>query len=150
VLKEAMRLIPPVYMVGRRIREDMELEGHRFRKGQTVLINIVGIHRRADLYAEPERFDPDRWVPEREKQLPRQGFMPFGAGPRVCVGNHFAWMEAQLVLATWMQRLRCELESERMPEFEPLITLRPRGGIRMRVSARSAQATVTHSALPGL
>ncbi|HKP61421.1 MAG TPA: cytochrome P450 [Polyangiales bacterium] len=149
VIKEAMRLLPPVYMLGRRPLADITLGGQRVAKDTTVLINIIGMHRRPDVFADPERFDPDRWTPEREKLLPRQAFMPFGGGPRICIGNHFAWMETQLVLATWLQRARFELvDAEALPQYEPLITLRPRGGIQMRVRARLEQPQASPYAAP--
>jgi cytochrome P450 len=148
VIKEAMRLFPPVYMTGRRPLTDITLGGQRIERGKTILINIIGMHHRADLFAEPERFDPDRWLPEREKLLPRQAFMPFGGGPRFCIGNHFAWMEAQLVLGTWLQHARFELTSDAPPEYEALMTLRPRGGIPMRVQPRLERALTSPYAAP--
>ena len=93
------------------------------------------MHRRADYFADPERFDPDRFAPEREKQLPRGAYLPFGAGPRVCIGNHFALMEGQLILATLAQRVRFVAPSSaRAVEPEPLVTLRPKGGLPMQVA----------------
>jgi len=76
------------------------------KKNDILLVNIAGIHRRADIYENPESFSPERFTLEREKDLPRLGYMPFGAGPRVCIGNHFALMEGQLMLATYAQHVR--------------------------------------------
>ena len=128
VIKEAMRLYPPAYMIGRKASRDVTLCGSRIDRGQVVIVNVIGIHRRPDAVPDPERFDPDRFTPEREKALPPHAYMPFGAGPRVCIGNHFALMEGQLVLATLSQRLRFELVSKEPVGTEPLVTLRPKGG----------------------
>jgi cytochrome P450 len=136
VVKESMRLLPPVYMFGRQAERDLTLGSYPVARGQFVLMNVLGLHRRADIYPDPERFAPERFEVEREKQLPRQAFIPFGGGPRICIGNHFALMELQLVLATWMNTLRFELCDEGPPRFAPLLTLRPLGGIEMRVSRR--------------
>ena len=142
VIHEAMRLYPPAYMFGRIARHDLTLGDYAIERGTVLLVNVFGMHRRPDLFPEPERFDPDRFAPERAPELPRHAFIPFGAGPRICIGNHFALMEAALTLATFVHRLRFELvDPARVPEFEPLITLRPRGGIRMRVGPRVAEAT---------
>jgi cytochrome P450 len=135
--KEAMRLYPPVYLLGRRALRDTQLGGYAVRKNQVVLVASYGMHRRADLYEDPERFDPSRFLPEREERLPRQAFLPFGAGARTCIGNHFALLEGQLILARWLQRARFELTpADQRIELEPLITLRPKAPVPMRVTAR--------------
>jgi cytochrome P450 len=136
-----MRLYPPVYLISRRCTRDVEVGPYKIARGTLVIINIVGIHRRPDLYPDPERFDPERFSPEREKLLPKQAYLPFSGGPRVCIGNHFAMMEAQLILGTWLRRLRFELldQSQRV-EREALITLRPKGGLPLRVRERRVQA----------
>ncbi len=141
VLKEAMRLYPPAYVFSRRPLHDVTLGGCAVPKGQMVLFNVAGMHRLARLYPEPHRFNPDRFTPAAEKALPRQAYMPFGAGSRVCIGNHFALMEGQLVLAALVQRLRFDpLPGARRVETESLVTLRPRGGLPMRVHRRAASA----------
>ncbi|HEY3819867.1 MAG TPA: cytochrome P450 [Polyangiaceae bacterium] len=141
VLKEAMRLYPPAYVIGRRSLRDVVLAGgdggRRFhvKKHTNVLVNVLGIHRRADAFADPERFDPARFLGDREKELPRCAYMPFGAGPRVCIGNHFALMEGHLLLATILRSARLDLVAgARDIGTEPLVTLRPRGGVPVRVS----------------
>jgi cytochrome P450 len=140
VFKEAMRLYPPAYIVGRMTAEPVTIGGHPISRRTVVVVSIIGMHRRAEYFPEPDRFDPDRFSAEREKLIPRHAFLPFGAGPRVCIGNHFALMEGQIILATMAQRLRFELTSSRAVDPEPLITLRPRGGIPMRVRRRHASA----------
>jgi cytochrome P450 len=136
VLKESMRLYPPAYLLGRQATESVTIGGRPLRRGSLLMINVLGIHRRADLYPDPERFDPERFLGGREKALPRCAYMPFGAGPRVCIGNHFALMEGHLLLAAMLRRVRFELLSDVPPAFEPLVTLRPRGGLPMRVAVR--------------
>ena len=140
VFKEAMRLYPPAYIVGRMTREPVTMGGHRIGRHTIVVVNVIGMHHRAEYFPDPERFDPDRFSAEREKAIPRYAFLPFGAGPRICIGNHFALMEGQIILAAMAQRLRFELLSGARVEAEPLITLRPRGGIPMRVRRRQPQA----------
>jgi cytochrome P450 len=136
VLKESMRLYPPAYVVGRRAAHPLTVGGAPVRKGQLVLLNIVGIHRRPSEFPDPERFLPERFTPEREKALPPQAFMPFGAGPRICIGNHFALMEGHLLLATLTQRYRFDLRSSDPVEAEPLVTLRPKGGLPVTIRKR--------------
>jgi cytochrome P450 len=143
VLKEAMRLYPPAYLVGRRATRDVTLPGpapgeeHHIPKGTTILVNIFGIHRRPDLYPDPDRFDPSRFLGDKEKELPRCAYLPFGAGPRVCVGNHFALMEGHLLLATILAGARLDhLPGHTEVAPDPLVTLRPRGGVRVRVTRR--------------
>jgi cytochrome P450 len=128
VIEEAMRLHPPVYMTGRQALEDVTLGGHHLPKGALVAINIRGIHRRADYFPAPLAFDPERMLPDAKKARPRHHYLPFGAGPRVCIGAHFALLEAQLALATMAQDTRFRLIHTDV-EPEPLVTLRPRGGM---------------------
>ena len=141
VIKEAMRLYPPAYMLGRRATRELTIGEARIPKDQVVLVNVIGIHRRSDVFSDPDRFDPERFTPEREKALPPCGYMPFGAGPRICIGNHFALMEGQLVLATLAQKLRFELVSKEPVGTDPLVTLRPKGGLPVRVVARPSPTT---------
>ncbi len=143
VFKEAMRLYPPAYVLGRcpvrdRSGRDVVIGGHRIPPRSVVLVNTIGIHRRADLFPDPERFDPERFLGDREKQLPRCAYMPFGAGARVCIGTHFALMEGHVLLATIARRVRFDLTSTTPVQYDPLVTLRPRGGIPARAVVRSA------------
>lgn len=136
-IEEAMRIHPPVYMTGRELRRDLEVGGHQVPQGSTLLIYIRGIHRRTDYYPSPLVFQPERMLPEAKKARPRHHYIPFGAGPRVCIGAHFALMEAQLCLATMVQRASLRpLATHVVPE--PLVTLRPRGGLPTRVEAVKA------------
>lgn len=137
VFKEAMRLYPPAFMLVRRTHKDVVIGDHPIKQGETVLISIIGMHQRPDLFSDPLKFEPERFAPEREKALPKHAYLPFGLGPRVCIGNHFALMEGQLALAHLAQHLRFELVKGRDEiGYEPLITLRPRGGVHVHVSKR--------------
>ena len=119
-------------MTGREALRDCELRGYQLPAGAFVAVNIRGIHRRADYYPDPLAFRPERMLPDAKKARPRHHFLPFGAGPRVCIGSHFALMEAQLVLATMVQHARLRpLKTHVLPE--PMITLRPRGGMPTRI-----------------
>ncbi len=137
VFKETMRLYPPAYMVGREAITPVRLGGFELPAGATVIVSMYGLHRRPDLFPEPERFDPDRFAPEREQALPRGAYVPFADGPRVCIGNHFALMEGQMALAHIAQHVR--FESPSSPPVPPLprVTLRPSAPIRLRASARA-------------
>jgi cytochrome P450 len=134
VLKETMRLYPPAYMIGRQAERDVTVGPVTLRRGDTIFVNIYAMHRRDDCFAEPEAFRPERFSPENDKKLPRGAYLPFGGGPRICIGNHFALMEGQLLLATLAQRLRLVPLDDREVVPEPLVTLRPKGGLPMRVA----------------
>jgi cytochrome P450 len=104
VIQEALRIYPPVWALGRKCVQDTELGGHLIPAGTEVLYSIYAVHHDPKTYDNPEAFDPDRWLPERAKQVPRSAFMPFGAGVRNCIGESFSWFETQTVLATLMQQ----------------------------------------------
>ena len=128
VIDEAMRLHPPAYIVGREAVREFALDGHQFPARSTVLVNIRGIHRRPDYYPDPLAFQPERMLPDAKKLRPRHHYLPFGAGPRVCIGSHFALVEAQLLLATMVQHAKLR-DLPREVTAEPLVTLRARGGM---------------------
>jgi cytochrome P450 len=133
VFKETLRLRPPAYIVTREATRAFTIQGHPVAAGSVVLVAIHALHRRADTFPEPLAFRPERFAPEAERRLPKGAFLPFGGGPRVCIGNHFAMMEGQLVLATLVQRVRFSPTYTAEPVAEPMVTLRPRGGLPMRV-----------------
>jgi cytochrome P450 len=139
VLEETMRLHPPAYQVGRETAEPVEIGGHQFPTGSIIAINIRGIHRRADYFPAPLAFRPERMLADAKKARPRHHYLPFGAGPRVCIGSHFALLEAQLCLATMAQHATIQPLVTRV-EPEPLITLRPRGGLPALVGPRTPAA----------
>lgn len=138
VFKETLRLYPPAYVVSRSALHDIELDGYMVHKGETVIVSTYTMHRRSDFYPDPETFDPERFTPEREKQLPRYAYLPFGAGPRICIGNHFAMMEGHLLLATLAQRVTFELVSGQkiVPDPQKTITIRPTSGVKVKVHRR--------------
>lgn len=135
VINEAMRLYPPAWAIGREAIEPCEIGGYRVPAGMTIFISPWVMHRDARYFDHPNEFRPDRWASGLAKQLPRFAYMPFGGGPRVCIGNRFAMMEAVLILAMIAQHFVLEGQNER-PEPFPSITLRPKGGVWLRPQAR--------------
>ncbi len=138
VLKESLRLYPPAYFMARQALRDLEIDGYPVAKEQFVLLAPYTLHRRTEYFPDPETFDPERFTPECEKQLPRHAYLPFGAGPRVCIGNHFALMEGQLLLATLAQRVSFELVPNQALVVDPVhrLVLRPTGALNMTVKRR--------------
>ncbi len=136
VVKEALRLYPPAWSIGREALEADELDGWPIAKGAVMMMNPWTVHRDARLYEEPLAFRPQRWRDGLEQRLPRFAWFPFGGGPRLCIGMSFAMMEARLVLATLAQRFRFERAPDDAVELLPSITLRPRHGLKVRVRAR--------------
>jgi cytochrome P450 len=136
VLEESLRLYPPAWGFSRLALGDDEIGGYRVPKGSIVFLIPFVIHRRPKLWPNPERFDPDRFALEHEAARPRFAYIPFGGGPRGCIGNQFAMLEAQLIVAAIAQRYRIELVPEQRIRPEPLITLRPTPGIRATIRKR--------------
>jgi cytochrome P450 len=136
VLSESMRLYPPAWILGRIALEECELGGHAIPAGSIVLASQYLMHHDERYYPEPFHFDPLRWTEEAQAGRPKFAYFPFGGGPRLCIGESFAWMEGTLVLATLAQRWRPRLLPGRRVEPQPLITLRPRNGIPMRLEQR--------------
>jgi cytochrome P450 len=137
VIKESMRLYPPVYTIGRQLLEDFDLGGYTIKKGVTLLFAQWVTHRRPECFDEPLRFDPDRWHPERAKAIHKYAYFPFGGGPRICIGHHFAMMEAVLLLATLIRAYRFDLLPGQALELKPSVTLRAAKDLRMRLRSRS-------------
>lgn len=133
VLKESLRIYPPAYGVARTAARDTAIGGFPIKKNDTVLISEWVMHRDPRWFPDPLRFDPDRFLPEREQQIPRNAWLPFGGGRRICIGNHFALTEGQIILSTIAQRFSMGLLSKRPLRFQPMITLRPRDPIRVRL-----------------
>jgi cytochrome P450 len=133
VMKEAMRLYPPAFILARNALRDTMIDGFKVHKGDMVLIAPWLFHRDPRLFEDPLRFDPDRFLPEREAKLPKFAYMPFGGGRRVCIGNQFALMEGQIILNTIGQHVRMELLSTKPIGLEPYITLRPKGGVHLKI-----------------
>jgi cytochrome P450 len=138
VFKEAMRLYPPAYLMARQALREVKIDGYRVPKGWVVLLAPYTLHRRVEYFTEPETFDPVRFTPEREKQLPRYAYLPFGAGPRICLGLYFAMMEGQLLLATLAQRVSFSLVHGQTIEPDSVhhVALRPAGAVDVTVRKR--------------
>jgi cytochrome P450 len=136
VIMEAMRLYPPAWFFGREALHDCAIGGYPVRAGTTVLMSPWVLHRDPRYYDEACAFQPGRWSNDLVRRLPRFAYMPFGGGPRICIGNRFAMMEAVLILATVIQRFRLEWQSDRPVVPRPSITLRPQGGVWVRLWAR--------------
>lgn len=140
VVREAMRLYPPAFVIGRRAVGDFELGGYRLPAGMTVLMSQWVVHRDPRWYDEPQSFRPDRWTPQFQEQLPKYAYFPFGGGPRVCIGNSFAMIEAVLVLATLAARFRFLPATGQEVTPWAAVTLRPRGGVPVRLERRQLSA----------
>ncbi|HXG68619.1 MAG TPA: cytochrome P450 [Blastocatellia bacterium] len=136
IIKEAMRLFPPAWSIGREALQDCEIGGYHVPAGTQVYMMQWTMHRDPRYFDNPEAFDPDRWTDEFIRQLPKYAYFPFGGGPRLCIGNSFAMMEAVLILATVAQKVRLTLAPNQTVTPWPSVTLRPRDGIRMVVSRR--------------
>lgn len=136
VIDESMRLYPPAWAIGRKAIEPVELAGHTFPAGSQVMISQWVVHRDPAHYEDPLAFRPERWLGDLDERLPRFAYFPFGGGPRTCVGNSFAILEAKLIVATLLQRAHLEPLTDEMPGTDPSITLRPQGEVPMRFEPR--------------
>jgi cytochrome P450 len=136
VLAESMRLFPPAWAIGRRALADFRLDGYTIPAGSDVLMSSYVVHHDLRFFPDPFKFDPGRWTPEAEAARPAFSYFPFGGGPRACIGESFAKMEAALLLATIAQRWRLRLVPGHRVEPLALVTLRPRFGLRVTVERR--------------
>ncbi|REF69978.1 MULTISPECIES: cytochrome P450 [Paracoccus] len=134
VVEEALRLYPPAAFLSRTARTADVLGGREVRRGDTVMLPIYALHRHRLLWDDPDRFDPERFAPGVTRD--RYAFLPFGAGPRICIGASFAMQEAVIILATLVARFRFAL-TERQPQPRMILTLRPHGGLWLQVAERS-------------
>jgi cytochrome P450 len=137
IVRESMRLYPPAWSIGREAIEDVELAGRRFPAGTWFWMLPWTMHRDARWFEMPTRFDPDRWSGDLGKRLPRFAYFPFGGGPRQCIGNAFAMMEAVLCLVTIVAHARLDVVPGYRLELFPAVTLRPKHGLAVRVSRRA-------------
>ena len=141
VIAESLRLYPPAWSMGREAREDVELlGGWRVPRGGQVWFCPWSIQRDARWFDEPDAFRPERWEGDLAKQLHRYSYFPFGGGPRFCIGQSFAQMEAVLLLATLAQALRVEVLPKPRPVPQASVTLRPKNGLRVRLTKRARGA----------
>jgi cytochrome P450 len=131
VLDEALRLYPPAWVFEREALGDDEIGGYRVRRGTNVAICPYTMHRHRAYWDDPERFDPDRFASANAAARPKYAYLPFGGGPRLCIGNAFALMEAQIILAMIAAEWKLELVPDFRVELAPSVTLRPRRGLIM-------------------
>ncbi|HLV34643.1 MAG TPA: cytochrome P450, partial [Spirillospora sp.] len=137
IVKESLRLYPPAWVLNaREALEDIRIDGYTIPKGGSIFVAPYAVHRNPAYFADPLRFDPERFSPENEKRIPRYAYFPFGGGPHICIGNSFALMEAQLILATIAQRVSLSLLPNQVVDIDPQVTMGPKNGVRMQVQMR--------------
>lgn len=138
VIKEAMRLYPPAWGTSRDVIADTTLGDEVIKRGNVVLLNFYGVHRHPKFWEQPSQFIPERFSAENEGKIHKYAYLPFGAGPRVCIGNAFAMMEARLILATIAQRFALQLAPGETVIPSRRFTLRPKNGLKMIAMARES------------
>jgi len=136
VLTESMRCYPPVWVMGRRALSSYKVGDYTIPAGSIVLLSQYVMHHNERYYDDPFKFDPERWTDEARAARPRHSYFPFGSGPRLCIGEQFAWMEGILIIATLAQVWRMRLVPDHPVKMQPLITLRPRYGMKMILERR--------------
>ncbi|MDQ5842956.1 MAG: cytochrome P450, partial [Thermoproteota archaeon] len=136
VLRESMRLYPPVWTMGRYVESDYQVGEYTIPSGSSILMSQYVMHHDPRYYEEPEQFNPDRWTSEFKTRLPRFSYFPFGGGIRGCIGEPFAWMEGTLILATIAQKWTMHLAPGQRIKLDPAITLRPKYGMKMKLRQR--------------
>jgi len=147
VVREAMRLYPPAWVMSRRAAEEVEIHGYTLPPGSNVIISPWVNHHDERFFPHAGEFRPDRWASQAGQELPKFAYFPFGGGPRACIGNNFALMEAAILLAAVAQRFEISLAPGARVEPMPSITLRPANGVRVRLQRRSRNAlTVSRTA----
>lgn len=139
--RETLRLYPPAYAFGREVVTPFELGGYTLPREAQVVVSPYAIHRNPHHFPEPDLYRPERWLDGSTEKLPRFAYLPFGGGPRVCIGNHFAMMELCLLLGTLLQQVDLTVLPEFSLELAPVITLRSRHGLPVRVRRRSPRRT---------
>ena len=136
VIRETIRLYPPAWVITRMAAEPVEIGGYLVPAGSNVIVSPWVTHRDPRFFTQPGTFDPDRWSAEREQSAPKFAYFPFGGGPRVCIGNNFALMEAATLLAAVAQRFQISLVTGEAIQPFASITLRPKNGVRVRLRQR--------------
>lgn len=136
VFAESMRLYPPAWIIGRRALGDYQINGYSIPASSILVMSQFVTHHDPRFFPNPFRFDPERWTPEARESRPKFSYFPFGGGPRLCIGESFAWMEGALVLATIAQRFKMRLAPGHQVELRPMVTLRPKHGMRMILESR--------------
>ncbi|MHB8697737.1 MAG: cytochrome P450 [Sulfuricaulis sp.] len=148
VLEESMRLYPPVPHLPRILTCDIDANGYRVRAGSVVLVSFSNIHRHAEIWDDPDTFRPERFNPAANHARHRCAYLPFGVGPRVCLGSHFALIEAQLLLALMAQRFDVRVIPGQRVVTEVVVTLRPKHGLHATLKRRSVPASPPMGAEP--
>jgi cytochrome P450 len=138
VIQEAMRLYPAAWVTSRQPLADDQLGPYPIKAGSSVLIAFYGIHRNPAYWQNPDTFDPERFTPERSANRPGHAYMPFGNGPRFCIGSQFAMNEAQIVLATIVQRCRLRTLPGYVPQTNTVFTLRVKDALPMIINENMA------------
>ena len=133
VIKESMRLYPPVWGITRDASREDVIGGYRIKKGDSIAMSPYAVHRLEKYWENPLKFDPERFSPERMKNIHRYAWFPFGGGQRFCIGNNFAMMEMQIVIALACTQFNFTLTENFKLELEPLVTLRPKHGVMMKL-----------------
>jgi cytochrome P450 len=136
VFREAMRLYPPAWTIGRQAITDYKVDKYVIPAGSIILMSQYVMHHDSRYFADPDLFYPDRWTKEAKLQLPRFSYFPFGGGIRGCVGEPFAWMEGILLIATLCQQWKMHHNPDHKVGLKPLITLRPKYGMSMTLERR--------------
>jgi cytochrome P450 len=131
VIEEALRLYPPAWIFGRKAIADDEIGGYSIPANSIIVLSPYITHRHPAFWENPEVFDPERFLPKRSADRPHFAYFPFGGGPRMCIGNNFALMEMQLILATVVQRYKLRLVPGHPAKPEAFLSLRPRYGLPM-------------------
>jgi cytochrome P450 len=140
VIKESMRLYPPIWALARSAVEEDEVGGFTIPKGSWIFTSPYITHRDPRFWSNPEGFDPDRWTDEEEEKRPVGAYFPFALGPRKCIGEAFAMMEARLILVSVLQRSQLALVPGHTVQIDPTITLRPKEGIWVKAQKPPARA----------
>jgi cytochrome P450 len=138
VLRESMRLYPPVWTMGRYVENDYHVGEYTIPAGSSILMSQYVMHHDPQYYEEPEHFNPDRWTAKFNTDLPRFSYFPFGGGIRGCIGEPFAWMEGILIIATIAQKWTMRLIPSQRIKLDPAITLRPKYGMKMKLIQRKS------------
>jgi cytochrome P450 len=133
VLNESMRLRPPVGIMMRKIVKDTEVDSYSLKQGRLAMFSIYNIHHHPDFWPEPEQFDPERFLSAESRRF---SFMPFGTGERICIGNHFALLESQVLLSMIIQHFDMQLLNTDEAEIEMAVTLKPKGRLPVKLTAR--------------
>ena len=141
LLMESMRLYPPVVFFDRQPAEDWDTGSFIVPRKTFTFLCPYTMHRHPDYFPDPMKFDPDRWTSEFTASLPKGAYFPFGGGPRICIGEHFAWAELTLAVVTIAQRWDMELSPGQTIGISPTLTLRPKTGIKMKLKARERKTT---------